>query len=283
MRRKAATLAGRIAARLATEPEYAGAGDNRSASDNGDYVRFVRSALADYAVFKDFKRHPSYRAILEHVSPEEGRRYLDILRAEAPDLFGRCDEFKVNDLVGNPLRHAYPEVGEISPTTLRYMKVAADLRRLFGTDGITEVAEIGVGYGGQLLINDRVFGPRHHHLFDLAPVLELASRCLEGHVLRGSYQGQTLNRCPGRAGYDLVISNYAFSELPSALQREYVRKVLAKSARGYLTMNSGRPGTPFTGDYLSLEELRRLLPAFEVVDETPAPQWPNYVIIWGHR
>jgi hypothetical protein len=40
--------------------------------------------------------------------------------------------------------------------------------------------------------------------------------------------------------YDLVISNYAFSELPRDVQINYVKSVLAPSKRGYLTMNSGR-------------------------------------------
>jgi hypothetical protein len=93
----------------------------------------------------------------------------------------------------------------------------------------------------------------------------------------------TLNQHPGDQDYNLAISNYAFSELPSELQLAYVRKILARSKRGYLTMNSGRAGNPFIGDHLSLERLRKALPDFEVLEELPATPFNNYVIVWGHR
>jgi hypothetical protein len=40
--------------------------------------------------------------------------------------------------------------------------------------------------------------------------------------------------------YDLVISNYAFSEFNRELQNEYLEKVILKSRSGYLLMNNGK-------------------------------------------
>ena len=38
---------------------------------------------------------------------------------------------------------------------------------------------------------------------------------------------------------DLLINNYAFSELPKNLQIKYLEEVISKSTHGYMTMNSG--------------------------------------------
>jgi hypothetical protein len=263
--------------------EYVALEGKRSLSDDGRYVSLVREALRDPKVFARFKRHPDYRAILEHVTEDYGRQYLELVRKNDPSLLARLEEFKENDQLGDPILSRYPEVGEISPSTLRYVYVASELRRLFGQDLGARVAEIGVGYGGQLLVNDKVFRYGEAHLFDLPPVLELTSRCLEAHVMRGAYQTMTLNQHPGDKDYDLVMSNYAFSELPVELQLAYVRKILSRSKRGYLTMNSGRPGNPFAGDHLTLERLRELLPPFEVFEEVPSTPFRNYVIVWGRQ
>ena len=59
--------------------------------------------------------------------------------------------------------------------------------------------------------------------------------------MNGAYEVTTLNeQLP--CNYDLVISNYAFSELPMLVQQAYIRKVLAYCTRGYLTMNTGIGG-----------------------------------------
>jgi len=42
--------------------------------------------------------------------------------------------------------------------------------------------------------------------------------------------------------WDLYISNYAFSELPSKLQEIYFERVIPNSKEGYMTINSGEEG-----------------------------------------
>ena len=101
-------------------------------------------------------------------------------------------------------------------------------------------------------------------MFDLPPVLKLASKYLESHVLNSAYRLCTLNQSDGSEAYDLVISNYAFSELPSGVQTKYIEKVMLKSRRGYLTMNSGTKMSLFAKDHLLIEQLRAVLPPFEV-------------------
>jgi len=256
---------------------------NRSDSDNGVYVAFVQEAVENYDVFKNFKRHPDYQMVLEHVGQADGMKYLNIIKNQSPEFLDVIDKFKNNDLIGNPVTCSYPETGQISPTTLRYIKVASDLKKYFGLNIGERIAEVGVGYGGQLLINDQIFSVNECHLFDLPPVLDLVSKYLESFILNCSYKVITINQCSGNFPYDLVISNYAFSELPSHLQRTYIKKVMSRSSKGYLTMNTGLEGHATELNHLKLDELRTLLPPFEVIAENPITSPNNYIIIWGHN
>lgn len=262
--------------------EFVGIESNRSESDDGRYVVFVSQASQDYQVFKNFKRHPTYTAILEHASQAEGLAYLSIAAKDSPEFFKKVEALKANDEVGNPITYEYPGVGKVSPSTLRYLKVASDLRKYFGENLGETIAEIGVGYGGQCLTLDKLFNFKKYYLFDLPPVLDLVARYLECHTLKGSYQCTTLNQYDPDREFDLVISNYAFSELPSNLQRMYIEKILSKSRRGYLTMNSGLKNSVFNRDKLSIEELKQLLPKFEIIKEQPLTANANYIIIWSH-
>jgi hypothetical protein len=219
---------------------------------------------------------------LEHVSRAQGQEYLEIIKNEAHDLLGMLDKLKINDEVGSPLLYEYPDVGWISPTTLRYIKVAADIRNLFGDLALARIAEIGVGYGGQFLILDQLYRMRYF-LYDLPPVLEFASKYLESHILNSSYEAITLNQYDGVGEYDLVISNYAFSELPRQLQQKYIEKIIYKSKRGYLTMNSGLPNSVFKNNKMTIDELRKHLPEFEILEERPNTTPGNYIIVRGHK
>ena len=261
--------------------DFSGAVGNRSESDVGSYLASVHNALSGYRQFSNFKQDLRYQQILEHTSKEQADQYLKIIERESPDLIACIDSFKINDLVGGATTYEFRGIGSMSPSTLRYLKVASDLKKYFGESIGERIAEIGVGYGGQLLIADRVFKFKQYDLFDLPPVLLLASRYIECHNLNASYLTTTLNQHCGDVEYDLVISNYAFSELPSKLQMHYIKKILVKSKCGFLTMNSGKNNSVFVEDKLSLGELKDLLPQFEIIPELPLTHPENFILIWG--
>jgi hypothetical protein len=265
-----------------TKKIFAYKADLRSDSENGEYSASVSRALKYQKYFDNFKRNFAYREVLEHVSERGGAKYLEVLQSRNANFIYDIDNtiFNIDD-VGNPIKYQYPGIKQpLSPTTLRYTKVASDLSGLFPKD-LEEIAEIGCGYGGQTLVNDKLLGYRHATLFDLALVNELIRRYLNSMILEGSFKVTTINEVlPNK--YDLVISNYAFSELPAVLQRAYIKKVLAGSKRGYLTMNSGIGGDRDHGK-LSINELRDVLPPFEVFEENPLASPYNYLIVWGHN
>jgi hypothetical protein len=180
-----------------------------------------------------------------------------------------------NDMVGNPPVVIPVESVNLSPTTLRYLKVASDIQRYFDLSSVETITEIGVGYGGQVRILDTVGIGSKYNLFDLSPVLMLASRYLDCFLLKGSYSTFTINQC-SRKESDLVLSMYALSELPRALQLVYFDKILRHSTKGYLVMNDC-----WNFDRLSKDEWAKLLNA-DVLPEVPQTAPGNYVLLWGH-
>jgi putative sugar O-methyltransferase len=257
--------------------------DLRSDSDHSIYLAAVREFVQNPSRFRSFKRDPRYNQILEHVTFSQGADYLKILRGRDDGVIQMIKNSIIleRDYVGNPFKFTYP--GEdvlLSPTTLRYIKVASDLKKLFG-DCSGVAVEIGCGYGGQCVVNDNVLGFSHYVLIDLLEVCKLIDLYLDTQLLKNSYETLTLNRLRDKP-FDLVISNYAFSEMPMALQRAFVVKILKKSPRGYLTMNSGYGDGRRINRY-HLEDLRNCLPSCEIFQEIPLTNKNNYLIVWGHN
>lgn len=254
----------------------------RSDSENGRYAASIDRALKNQKAFDNFKRDKSYQEILEHVSRTKGEQYLEILQSRDDGiLHDGLHSVLISDDIGNPIKHRFEGFSiPLSPTTLRYLKVASDLRLLFGEE-LGNVAEIGCGYGGQALVNDQLLNVTSATLFDLPIVTKLIERYLDSFLLNGGYRATSINKEISSI-YDLVISNYAFSELPRVLQVAYIKKVIGGAPRGYLTMNSGT-GSDRSDGKLTLQELQHLLPRFEVFENPPHVSPFHYIIVWGHN
>jgi|MDSY01.1.fsa_nt_gb putative sugar O-methyltransferase len=255
----------------------------RSQSDDGNYVRVLKKISENEHFFNNFKKNIFYRQILEHTTKIQGNEYLKKITEDNPILINEIETFKDNDLIGNPNLSNYPTIGDISPTTLRYLKVASDLKTIFKGNIGENICEIGAGYGGQFLILDKIFKIKRYNIFDLKAATLLIEKYLESFLLNSSYECGTLNKCSFDNEFDLVVSNYAFSEIEKTMQIKYIEKILSKSKRGYLTMNSGKEKSEFRDKHLTLKELEKLLPKFEVLDEKPLIWEDNYIIVWGRN
>ena len=107
-----------------------------SASDNNRYPMYCYFASKNDSEFAKFKQNPVYNAILEHVSPQQGVDYLKkIFESNELHLSTKDWEYILrNDSIGSPRVVQYNFGNSqlvCSPTTLRYVKVLADLLRLF--------------------------------------------------------------------------------------------------------------------------------------------------------
>ena len=230
-----------------------------SCSDSFEYRNACLEAATDEQNFQTFKQNPSYTSILEHVSQSYGQEIFKLITQEYPHLIKRFEKFKKNDIVGMPCTYEYPSIGQASPTTLRYVKVLGDLESIFGCLKEKKIIEIGVGYGGQCLIISREFDFKEYRLVDLAEPLALTEKYLNFHNVK-NFKCSTAYSLVPEESYDLVISNYAFSECMRPVQEFYLKTILKNAKHGYLTLNN--QANAIKGGFFTLEELIEALTSY---------------------
>lgn len=251
-----------------------------SISDSGTYPEFCRLASEDDLVFGRFRRSLIYTRILEHVSRHQGELYLEKIENRNPQLLDALRPLLDADTIGGPLRSHYPGHGLLSPSTLRYIKVASDLEHLFGSLDGMRVAEIGVGYGGQCRVLSSLWDVESYDLFDIPEVLALSRRFLAASGVDSTRINEIDGRDPRAGEYDLVISNYAFSELRREVQQTYLSRVIQNARGGFMIYNHISPSE---FDSLSARELADSLPDARILEESPLTFEGNVVVVWGAR
>lgn len=241
--------------------------------DYSAYLNVCREAVTNEEVFKDFKRHPDYTPILEHVSFLQGMEYLLEIERGFPYLLNHIKKFVTNDHIGNPRTYHTKEIEiNISPTTLRYIKVLADLMNLFGRLDTMNIVEIGVGYGGQCKIINDITEFGSYTLVDLPEVLALANKFLDRQGVKNVI---LKNPSDDMGAYDLCISNYAFTEIGRAYQNIYAEKIIKHSSRGYITCNFlGQGGR------MNKDEIFALRPGGRFLPEKPLTAEGNIIYTW---
>ena len=252
-----------------------------SISDSNElgYLKSVKNAVANEEILMNFRADPDYQQVLEHVPISLGEKYLDIIISEynsQPEsvfaALSKLSEF------GRPPVHDFSRIGPVSPTILRYVKVAYELNKLFGDLSTLRIGEIGVGFGGQAAVLNKLFGVKDFVAFDLPEVLRLCEIFLsrtESHLIPRLVDG----RKPTPVEVDLVVSNYAFSELVRSVQDAYLENVILRAKSGYITWNNLSSKNL---DGYSLRELVRKIPGSKVLKEVPLESSKsNRLIIWG--
>ncbi len=250
-----------------------------SVSDCDSYRSFCLSAASNPKEFQNFKQNPAYTRILEHLSREEGQRYLDYIRNYYPHLLEDFKKFQENDLLGSPLIFNYPAIGMTGPTTLRYVKVLGDIESLFGNLTGKKIVEIGGGYGGQCLVISKAYHFDKYRIVDLPEPLMLAKKYLNSHYT-SNFECVNPSDLRGEESCDIVISNYAFSECNRSVQLEYLEKIIKYAKHGYFTLNFLDSATQY--GRMPLKELVSILTSYgfnpRIFPETP-PFSPDCVLL----
>ena len=257
--------------------EDAPSGGDSSVSDSSGYLQIIANAVDDEESFAKFRSNREYRQILEHVSKSQGYEYLRKIMLSTSELKKLISEVSFLNTCGLPLVYFYPRLGFLSPTTLRYCKVFDELNRLFPNMAQMNIAEIGGGFGGQAAVLRKLSGFKSYTIYDLPEVHELQSRFLKAN---NSDSGVLYadGRLAPSGKFDLVISNYAVSELQRELQVAYFKNVVKSSTRGYLTWNlisQNRLGG------LSVNEVLQYIPSATITEESPLTDEGNVLITWG--
>lgn len=251
-----------------------------SATDDAQYSDFCLAAAQNIDTYRNFRRAPIYVNVLEHVSYEQGRECVHIITTEYPHMMPFMDAFKKNDVIGNPNCAYYPEVGIIAPTTLRYIKIAADIQKQFGSLNDATIVEIGGGFGGQCKILSDMHKFKKYIIVDLPGPLALTKRFLEEQNV-SNVEFYTPDQVTQIENIDLIISNYAYSECNLETQKIYAQYILSKATHGYCICNVSPVHQEIFG---TKQDLLTILTAhkiayFELL-ERPLTSSKNYLIIW---
>ena len=151
-----------------------------SISDNYDFKNVCDAASKDDAIFSNFKSNGAFTEILEHTTYNQGIGYINEIEKDCKIDLNFINKFKENDLQGNPKLEIFKDpYGNISPSTIRYIKVLNDLISLFGDLTEFRIVEIGVGYGGQSKIIQDYFKIKEYNYIDLPDVLSLTKKYLK--------------------------------------------------------------------------------------------------------
>ena len=241
-----------------------------SASDTEEYKAILQMAVNDEIIFKEFKRHPWYTRILEHAIKEQGELYYKKIAENNPWILRHphIELFLQNDLIGNPVKYKYNDI-EISPSSLRYLSVLSDLYdyELLGDN----IVEIGCGYGGQCLMISQIFRYKSYSFYDLDEALLLIQKYLLKHNI-------VLPKTSVKK-YDLVISNYAFTECDPQIQDMYLKKIINKSKHGYITGNFD-PNLNTMKSYTMEELLERISKRVQILEEKPLIHPGHKILKW---
>ncbi len=243
------------------------------------YPQFCMQAASNQHVFFEFKRAPIYQCIVETVTNQQGQEYLDVIINKYPDTVPLLDKLRENDLIGNPITHNYGNYGSFSATNLRYIKTACDLKHLFPDISQMHIVEIGGGFGGLCKVLSQMGGFASYTIIDLPEANALAEKYLSTlgvdnvHFIDNTDLSQI-------GAYDLVISNYAFSEIDRGEQQSYLDSVIKCTPNGYMIMN-------FISQHLgsiSMEEFVRILyenkKIGKVEREHPSTNPYNLMVTW---
>ncbi len=252
----------------------------QSVSNNTGYPEVCLKASQNEEAFNVFKTVPEYTQILEHTSVEYGQNYIDIIKRDNPQLLSEenLKKFKTNDNYGGSTPHDYGDF-TIAPSTLRYIKVLSDIINTFGDLNGFRIAEIGGGYGGQCKIINDYFDIKDYHIMDIPEANALTARYLNTLKVK-NFRNSSFDELEVEE-YDLIISNYAYTELDRGLQDVYKTNIIDGSDNGYITCNfiiHFAAGGNF--DTYSKNELLDLKGNTEVLAEEPLTSPTNFVLVW---
>lgn len=213
-----------------------------------DYEKIIELFLNYDISTINFKNNYHYNGILEHVSYEQGIKYLELILNEFPNiLYDSIVEFvKINDRIGFPKKYTYNlnnTLLECSPSSLRYIYHSLLILKHYKEKNKKEIVELGCGYGGLFLAisffsNILGINIEKYYMIDLPVVCKLISRYLEINknfisikyeILESSEYGLDVN------SNDLFfVSNYCFSEIEKVHRDLYIENLFPKINSGFV-------------------------------------------------
>ena len=200
------------------------------------YKFYLESVKDNIPLKKDsssFKSDPRYQYVLEHVTADQGKEYLSLIQEEFKDIYDNnkdllIDLCKKNDKIGKPIKGYFFDFCSCSPTNLRYiyqsLLILQYMKEKTPTSTDVPIVEIGGGYGGLSFFLHNLCGffdvkIQSYIMYDLPEVRVLQRGYLKMHNINVQENVQIRKN-------SFLISNYAFSELPEDMRKDYEKNVI---------------------------------------------------------
>jgi putative sugar O-methyltransferase len=245
-----------------------------------DYMIFCKEAAFHDDLFTSFRAHPTIIMMIENVRYDESMLISKCILEKYPFFENYYSKICEEDKIGRPIQFNYSSIGLLSPTALRYIKIAGDILNEFGSLNSFRILEIGGGYGGQCKILHNLSGFASYTNIDLPNCLYLFSKYTNFHKITDLVCIENTN-LKDISDYDLLISNYAFSEIDVEEQLHYIELVINKIPRGYITYNNANEdmikSLSVDGFVNLLSKEGRLI---KVEPENPSTGFGNFLITW---
>jgi hypothetical protein len=210
-----------------------------------NYDNFVESVVKSKNI-NEFKSHPRYTSILEHVTYDFGQKYIELIKTEFPEI--SIDSIKefclLNDSIGSPNRYYFKDIKIYASTTsLRYIYHALLIIRHLRVCKSRKIVELGCGYGGLCVAinffkhNDMIIDS--YTCIDLSSVIELQKLYLSNFQLSFNVDFVDSNSYGKDIPNDnmFLISNYCFSEINTYYQTKYIQHLFSKINHGFIIWN----------------------------------------------
>lgn len=206
--------------------------------DSCEYIDACKKIIEDSNIFDNFKSSKEYNVILEHVHYELGLQYYNHIQHVGKEIYDKyLNRFLENDQIGNPKKFMYGE-GEISPTTLRYIKTTLDLCSVCADQNVSKIVEVGGGYGGLCKTLSVLCDFDEYLNVDLPEAVLVQEKYLKNFSeIYPKIKFIPCNELENIPNIDLFISNYSLSELTIETQLNYYNKIIKNSKIVYITYN----------------------------------------------
>ena len=210
-----------------------------------------------------FKSDETYRAILEHVSYEQGEAYLELIKNEFNDRwedqrlvpgalrYEALRAARINDAYGVPVTSSFPSLhGSYSPTNFRYIYHSLLALKHFSIYAPgAHVIELGAGYGGfayifQAIAPSMDFEVLSYRTIDLPEACKLQRKYADSvkFNLDDAIDGTNLKSMRSLIdatsdGPRFLFSAYAFSEFSPPIRGWYNQLLLNHCDHAFIVWN----------------------------------------------
>ena len=230
-------------------------------------------------IFNNFRSLNDYKGTVLCGSEKSDILYEFLLQNASLSTKKHFKDFQTLDTVGSPDKKNYSELKNISATTLRYIIFSNHILKLFNLNNSSHIVEIGGGFGGQAVLTNKLSQLSGYTIYDLPSVTELQRKFVGFFRSSDSLVKWKDGTKPTLSRGDLIISNYAFSELTRPMQEVYIERVIANYPMGYITWND-LSERKLGG--LSVMDFCNLIPNVTVIDENPSTSKNNKILFWNN-